>query len=61
MFWHTQGSVKSLSIFFYVRRDIKSKELKNPTIVMLTDRTGLDDQLLKYSLNGTKRVCRNGR
>ncbi|WP_297453099.1 type I restriction endonuclease subunit R [Persephonella sp.] len=49
-FWHTQGSGKSLSMVFYVRKAIKSKELKNPTVVMLTDRTELDDQLSKTFL-----------
>ena len=49
-FWHTQGSGKSLSMVFYVRKAIKLEELKNPTVVMLTDRTDLDDQLSKTFL-----------
>ncbi|MGM0168762.1 type I restriction enzyme, R subunit [Enterococcus sp. AZ135] len=41
--WHTQGSGKSLSMVFYSGKLIQ--ELDNPTIVVLTDRNDLDDQL----------------
>lgn len=41
--WHTQGSGKSLSMVFYTGKLIQ--ELDNPTIVVLTDRNDLDDQL----------------
>ena len=41
--WHTQGSGKSLSMVFYTGKLVK--ELNNPTIVVLTDRNDLDDQL----------------
>lgn len=43
--WHTQGSGKSLSMVFYAGKLALSKELENPTIVLLTDRNDLDDQL----------------
>ncbi|MDP3027180.1 MAG: type I restriction endonuclease subunit R [Nanoarchaeota archaeon] len=43
--WHTQGSGKSLTMVFYSGKVILSKELENPTIVVLTDRNDLDDQL----------------
>jgi len=43
--WHTQGSGKSLSMVFYAGKLVLSKELKNPTIVVLTDRNDLDGQL----------------
>ncbi len=43
--WHTQGSGKSLTMVFYAGKVILSKELENPTIVVLTDRNDLDDQL----------------
>ena len=43
--WHTQGSGKSLTMLFFVRQLQLAKELKNPTIVLVTDRTDLDDQL----------------
>jgi type I restriction enzyme R subunit len=43
--WHTQGSGKSLSIVFYAAKLITSPEMKNPTIVVITDRNDLDDQL----------------
>ena len=43
--WHTQGSGKSLSMVFYSGKLALSKELENPTIVILTDRNDLDDQL----------------
>ena len=41
--WHTQGSGKSFSMVFYAAKLVK--ELNNPTIVVLTDRNDLDDQL----------------
>lgn len=43
--WHTQGSGKSYSMAFYVGKIIKTPELQNPTIVVVTDRNDLDDQL----------------
>ncbi len=41
--WHTQGSGKSLSMVFYTGKTVL--ELNNPTIVVITDRNDLDDQL----------------
>src|SRR5690606_21300373 len=43
--WHTQGSGKSLSMVFYAGKLITSTEMENPTIVVITDRNDLDDQL----------------
>ncbi|MBU0963068.1 MAG: type I restriction endonuclease subunit R [Nanoarchaeota archaeon] len=43
--WHTQGSGKSLTMVFYSGKMVLSKDLENPTIVVLTDRNDLDDQL----------------
>lgn len=43
--WHTQGSGKSLSMVFYSGKLITSPEMHNPTIVVITDRNDLDDQL----------------
>jgi type I restriction enzyme, R subunit len=43
--WHTQGSGKSLTMLFFVRQLQLAKGLKNPTIVLVTDRNDLDDQL----------------
>ena len=43
--WHTQGSGKSLSMVFLAGKLVVNPQLKNPTIVMLTDRNDLDDQL----------------
>ena len=43
--WHTQGSGKSFSMVMLAHRLITSQELKNPTIIVLTDRNDLDDQL----------------
>ncbi|MFZ3130043.1 MAG: type I restriction endonuclease subunit R, partial [Desulfosporosinus sp.] len=43
--WHTQGSGKSLSMVFYAGKLVISEELENPTIVVITDRNDLDDQL----------------
>lgn len=43
VFWHTQGSGKSLSMVFYSH--LLQKALNSPTIVVITDRNDLDDQL----------------
>jgi type I restriction enzyme, R subunit len=43
--WHTQGSGKSLTMAFYAGRIIREPAMKNPTVVVLTDRNDLDDQL----------------
>ncbi len=43
--WHTQGSGKSLTMAFYAGRVIREPAMENPTIVVLTDRNDLDDQL----------------
>lgn len=43
--WHTQGSGKSLLMAFYAGQIIKRPEMENPTIVVITDRNDLDDQL----------------
>jgi len=43
--WHTQGSGKSLTMAFFTGRVVLHKDLQNPTIVVLTDRNDLDDQL----------------
>ena len=43
--WHTQGSGKSLTMAFYVGKITRDPRLKNPSIVVLTDRNDLDDQL----------------
>ena len=43
--WHTQGSGKSLSMVFYAGKIVQHQAMENPTIVMLTDRNDLDDQL----------------
>lgn len=43
--WHTQGSGKSLSMVFYAGKMIVNPNLKNPTLVIITDRNDLDDQL----------------
>ena len=43
--WHTQGSGKSLSMVFYAGKLITAPQMQNPTILVLTDRNDLDDQL----------------
>jgi len=43
--WHTQGSGKSLSMVFYAGKLITAPAMQNPTIVVITDRNDLDDQL----------------
>ncbi len=52
--WHTQGSGKSLTMLFFAGKLIAHPAMANPTIVMLTDRTDLDDQLFHDTfLKGT--------
>lgn len=43
--WHTQGSGKSLTMVFYSGRIIREPAMENPTIIVITDRNDLDDQL----------------
>ena len=43
--WHTQGSGKSLTMAFYAGRVIQEPKMANPTIVVITDRNDLDNQL----------------
>ena len=43
--WHTQGSGKSLTMAFYAGRIVREPAMANPTVVVLTDRNDLDDQL----------------
>ncbi|WP_176581093.1 type I restriction endonuclease subunit R [Bacillus thuringiensis] len=43
--WHTQGSGKSLTMVYLAVKLRRIKELKNPTIVVVTDRKDLDDQI----------------
>jgi type I restriction enzyme R subunit len=52
--WHTQGSGKSLLMAFFAGLTVRSKALENPTLVVLTDRNDLDDQLF-----GTFGLCRD--
>ena len=49
--WHTQGSGKSLSMVFYAGKLIINAQLRNPTIVVMTDRNDLDDQLFETFAN----------
>jgi type I restriction enzyme R subunit len=51
--WHTQGSGKSLTMAFYAGRVIDEPAMMNPTVVVITDRNDLDDQLF-----GTFSHCR---
>lgn len=51
--WHTQGSGKSLTMAFYAGRVILHPAMQNPTIVVITDRNDLDEQLF-----GTFSRCR---
>ncbi len=43
--WHTQGSGKSLTMAFYAGRIVLNPAMENPTLVVITDRNDLDDQL----------------
>jgi type I restriction enzyme R subunit len=50
--WHTQGSGKSLTMLFFAGKLIAHPAMANPTIVMLTDRTDLDNQLFDTFAKG---------
>lgn len=50
VFWHTQGSGKSLSMVFYVNKVSQLEQLSGPTILFLTDRNDLDSQLYRTFL-----------
>lgn len=52
--WHTQGSGKSLSMTFYSGKVVRHPDMGNPTLVIITDRNDLDDQLF-----GTFVGCRD--
>ena len=52
--WHTQGSGKSLLMAFYAGQIIAHPAMQNPTVVVITDRNDLDDQLF-----GTFSMCRD--
>lgn len=52
--WHTQGSGKSFLMAFFAGLLVRSPELQNPTILVVTDRNDLDDQLY-----GTFSLCRD--
>ncbi|WP_175906134.1 type I restriction endonuclease subunit R [Burkholderia seminalis] len=52
--WHTQGSGKSLLMAFYAGQLVKHPAMANPTVVVLTDRNDLDDQLFS-----TFSMCRD--
>lgn len=52
--WHTQGSGKSLTMTFYAGKIVRHPRMENPTLVVITDRNDLDDQLY-----GTFSNCRN--
>ena len=45
--WHTQGSFKSISMAFFAGKLIRHPGMKNPTIVIITDRNDLDNQLFQ--------------
>ncbi len=52
--WHTQGSGKSLTMTFYAGKVIRHPDMANPTLIVLTDRDDLDQQLF-----GTFALCRD--
>jgi type I restriction enzyme R subunit len=54
VFWHTQGSGKSLSMTFYASKIAQQPALANPTLLVLTDRNDLDDQLFGQFMRCTE-------
>ncbi|RRK33490.1 type I restriction endonuclease subunit R [Schaedlerella arabinosiphila] len=56
--WHTQGSGKSLSMVFYTGCIVSNPEFNNPTIIVLTDRNDLDNQLFDTFCSSSKLLLR---
>lgn len=56
--WHTQGSGKSLSMVFYTGLIVSTPEFENPTVVVLTDRNDLDNQLFGTFCASSKLLLR---
>ena len=54
--WHTQGSGKSFAMVFYTGKMLKIPNLNNPTIVVLTDRNDLDNQLYSTFANTNREI-----
>ncbi len=54
--WHTQGSGKSLTMVFYSGKIILHPSMKNPTIIVITDRNDLDNQLFGTFANNSELV-----
>ncbi len=54
--WHTQGSGKSFAMVFYTGKMLKIPDLNNPTIVVLTDRNDLDNQLYNTFANTNREL-----
>mgnify|MGYP005806335685 FL=1 len=54
--WHTQGSGKSFAMVFYTGKISKIHSLNNPTIVVLTDRNDLDNQLYETFANTNREI-----
>ncbi|WP_203232282.1 type I restriction endonuclease subunit R [Gemmobacter caeruleus] len=52
--WHTQGSGKSLLMAFYAGQLVREPAMENPTLIVITDRNDLDDQLFS-----TFSMCRD--
>ena len=50
--WHTQGSGKSLTMLFFAGKLIGHPAMQNPTLVVITDRNDLDDQLFNTFVRG---------
>lgn len=56
--WHTQGSGKSLSMVFYAGLIVSNPQFSNPTLVVLTDRNDLDNQLFSTFCASSKLLLR---
>ena len=56
--WHTQGSGKSLSMVFYTGCIVSNPKFNNPTIIVLTDRNDLDNQLFDTFCSSSKLLLR---
>jgi type I restriction enzyme R subunit len=59
--WHTQGSGKSLTMAFFAGKIIAQPEMRNPTLVVITDRNDLDSQLFETFVAAQDLLCQTPR
>ena len=60
--WHTQGAGKSYTMVFFANKLRRDERFANPTVVAVTDRTDLDDQLARtFSATHLRSFCKRAK